>query len=325
MIKKIVTLSIFFGLIFSLYTLMKINFYSDLSILPVQSIDLNPSKPIYRTPVYLVSYADGTEVFFKNQHALAASALNRGIDFIYNYRRSLLNPTFVEKNKHTLDQKRGSGYWLWKPYVILKTLESMPENALMVYADTGFTFRKHIQPLLDQLQDTDILLVRWFTEPNYIAENIIKRDVLIRMNCDTLACRQGPHIWAGFLVLRNTDASRKFIQQWLDYCCDEALLTDIPSQMPEYKNFHNHHHDQAILTALYNLNPQGKKLLAAKDLALYAPWHHRHPGAEYKSLLHHMSDKIRSYERIFINSKPIILMRQFLIEKFYLKKTNKDE
>ena len=35
---------------------------------------------------------------------------------------------FYEKNQHILDQKRGAGYWLWKPYFIYKTLKKINDG-----------------------------------------------------------------------------------------------------------------------------------------------------------------------------------------------------
>ena len=43
-------------------------------------------------------------------------------------------------NNHSefiLANKRGYGYWLWKPYLIMKTLEQMNDNDILVYADCG--------------------------------------------------------------------------------------------------------------------------------------------------------------------------------------------
>ena len=96
------------------------------------------------TPIYLISYADGPEIYKKNQAGLVQSALNKGFSHFINYRKSQLSQDFKENNKEILSLKKGAGYWLWKPWVILNTLENIPENAIVIYADTGFVFKKHI-------------------------------------------------------------------------------------------------------------------------------------------------------------------------------------
>lgn len=38
---------------------------------------------------------------------------------------------FIEKNK------RGYGYWIWKPYLIKKSMDSMKDGDILLYADCG--------------------------------------------------------------------------------------------------------------------------------------------------------------------------------------------
>ena len=38
---------------------------------------------------------------------------------------------FIEQNK------RGYGFWIWKPYVIKKTMETMKEGDVLMYLDCG--------------------------------------------------------------------------------------------------------------------------------------------------------------------------------------------
>ena len=58
---------------------VKILMFNDISVEPI-ALEDNPELahniPIKRPPVYLISYAGGKEVWFKNQNALALSALN---------------------------------------------------------------------------------------------------------------------------------------------------------------------------------------------------------------------------------------------------------
>jgi len=38
---------------------------------------------------------------------------------------------FIENNK------RGNGYWIWKPYIIMKNLDLMNDNDILLYLDCG--------------------------------------------------------------------------------------------------------------------------------------------------------------------------------------------
>lgn len=47
-------------------------------------------------------------------------------------------------NHSLMQYKRGGGYWLWKPYFILKTLlEVAQEGDIVVYSDAGSEVFKH--------------------------------------------------------------------------------------------------------------------------------------------------------------------------------------
>ena len=263
----------------------------DISVDPISSRaspDFQASRFEYRPGVYLISYADGSEVFFKNQNALAASALNKGFDFILNYRRSHLDPKFVKQNFAILNQKKGAGFWLWKPWIILRTLETVPEDAIVVYMDSGVLFRNSVTPLIELATDQEIILFEYDIEEYWGKPiNVTKREIFIALDCDNEICHQGKHVWAGAAVFRNTVRSRAFVKEWLDHCMNEKLLTDaLDPSVQQYPNFVRQYHDEAILNTLYNKYPEGKYLFPAKTLfQRYATWHHRHASTEHYSLL----------------------------------------
>lgn len=289
------------------FNFFRIITFHDISLEPIRQ----PSSS--RPPVYLISYADGPDVFLKNQNALALSALNKGIDFIYNYRRPHLDAEFVKRNEDVLNKPKGAGYWLWKPYLILKTLQSVPEGSLVVYADSGFIFRKSFEHILDQAMNHDMVLLHSDEPTMGVSANKVKRDVWAYLNIDDESHRQGPYIWAAFMVVRNTPASRVFIQQWLDLCQNPKLLIETPSDLPEHSEFQNHVHDQAILTALYNKHPEGKGLMSYVKESSWLVWHHRHPHMENESLLYYLGKKIHGIGRRIIQNERIAQLRQHWI------------
>jgi len=293
----------------------KILMFTDISVEPVFK---DAFTAVNKAQVYLVSYADGPEIFHKNQNALTASALNKGVDFFLNYKKSHLDKEFLEKNKNIFSQKKGAGYWLWKPWIILKTLQIIKENAIVIYADSGFVFHSPLQPLIDLAIQHPIILVDYDPSLHGNLGQITKRETLVKMGCDTPVSRQGKHLWAAFSVFRNTSESREFVKKWLEYCSDESILTDTPSTLPEYPEFRGHAHDESVLSTLYNLEPNGKHLITVPEFYKYADWHHRHPGREYESLLPKMGKMIRGIERKVLNSSWMISLRRFVLEKFPL-------
>ena len=65
---------------------------------------------------YLINYANITH--YNSQKGNSQSGLsNGGFDEVFSYNYSDIDDEFKEKNKHILEQPRGAGFWLWKPYI----------------------------------------------------------------------------------------------------------------------------------------------------------------------------------------------------------------
>jgi hypothetical protein len=62
------------------------------------------------------------------------------------------------------------------------------------------------------------------------------------------------HSWAGFLCLRNIEESETFIKDWIHYCKDVRIVTDIPSITENHKNFIQNRYDQTVFSLLLKKN-----------------------------------------------------------------------
>lgn len=286
--------------------------YNDHSTLPVSALsnpDLGRTSYESRPVVYLISYADGSDVFFKNQQGLAASAINRGVDYILNYRKSHLDSEFFKQYQAILSHKIGAGFWLWKPWIILHTLKTVPEGSYVIYCDSGLVLSDSVLPAIEKMKGKDVMLVRYDPLVEGYPIEIAKRDIFVRLKCDDPVCWDGDHVWAAFLVLRNTQKSRDFVGQWLDLCCDGHLLMNDPSSAKPHPRQRNHQHDEAILSVLYNTKKRDGDnyftLLPVSDLNQFSFWHHRHEGREYDSFSYKSSyHRVRGIERDWILNAP---------------------
>ena len=60
-----------------------------------------------------------------------------------------LDNEFKEKNHQILSVKRGSGYWIWKPYIINKAMKLIDYGDYLVYADSGSFYTRNIKELIN--------------------------------------------------------------------------------------------------------------------------------------------------------------------------------
>lgn len=246
-------------------------------------------QPLKNPHICLVSYADGHPVFFKNQLAQAYSALNKGFTQIYMYQKSHIDADFYHKNKHILDSKVGAGYWLWKPYFLLKTLEAVPENSVVVYADSPVMFIKPIDKFIKLLNVHDVLLLKdgCPRKKNVRkAGHLIKKEALEKFNLNTEEVRQLDNLWSCLVIVKNTPTGRKFVQKWLENCqVAEAVMNEPFDTSNQNPGFLNHAHDQSVLVITSYQCPQGVHVLDTDDIRHTIKNVHRHPNAESKSLL----------------------------------------
>lgn len=279
---------IFPKVIFDVVLLIVISLYifalkDDISVIPpAPATDVKPHIPDQAIPgVYLISYADGDKVFFQNQNTLAFSGINKGIDFIYNYNKFHLDPKFVKDHAAVFAQKKGAGLWLWKPWVISYTLEKIPENAVVFYADSGIVFHSPIHDFVKMIQDHDMILVG--DDPKFTLGANTKREVFIKLECDNPEFRKLMVVGCSFIILRNTPSTRAFIKKWLEICSlSDDMMNDNPSSLPEHPEFKKHLPEQSILGILYHKDPAGKLIIKDEVALRYISWPHRHPGTYRK-------------------------------------------
>lgn len=225
---------------------------------------------------YLVSYA--TKEFYKKQKKLDKSSLKFGIDNTFSHTKEMLKKTkFYYKNKELLSQKRGSGYWLWKPYSISQAIKIIKEGDILFYIDSGAEMISNVKPLVDLcIKQKGILLFNAKNKNKYWT----KRDCFIKMNCDSKRYWEGEQVMGGYQIYQKNKRSLKFIKELLKYSQMKSIIDDSPSKTPNFKGFIEHRHDQSILTNLaikYKIktfrNPsQGGNHLKKKSLRIKGEW-----------------------------------------------------
>jgi hypothetical protein len=197
----------------------------------------------------LVNFA--TPNFFEAQKFNSKTAVQVGnFDEVFCTNPDLIDTLFKENHKTILDQARGAGYWLWKPYFILKALNQLRDGEVMMYADSASHFIHSADPLLNL--------------PNAFQQDVIpfelelpesawtKRDAFVFMNADIENHRESRQILASFIVIRKSIFSIRFVEQYLHYCSNPNILTDLENTcgLPNYPDFVGHRHDQSVFSLL---------------------------------------------------------------------------
>src|SRR5271168_4553163 len=95
---------------------------------------------------YLVSYATGR--FVPEQARLMTSAVRFGVTDPRPWTKRMLHEArFYAEHKTVLDMRRGAGYWLWKPLMIVQTFAEMQDGDCLIYSDSGIEIVADLTPL----------------------------------------------------------------------------------------------------------------------------------------------------------------------------------
>ena len=150
-----------------------------------------------------------------------------GFDFATAHDMKYLSETFRHTHSVILMQSRGGVYWLWKPYIILKTLiERMSDNDLLMYQNADSYLVNDAGPLLKLCQDLEAGVLVF--QSRYLEKYYSKRDAFILMGMDDERVYDSHERMGGFVVSRKNCQSLQFIMECLAYSMDPRILTDIP-------------------------------------------------------------------------------------------------
>ncbi len=197
--------------------------------------------------------------FEKSRFNLNRSAKKFGIEDIrsFEFERDILSSPFFTAHQSILSQKRGLGYWLWKPYIILEVMKTLQDGDIVIYSDCGIEIIDNLRPLIDICYEKEPVLL--FANHNFLNAHFTKRDCFVRMDCDNERYWYSLQCDAAFMLFRKTKFTMHFLNKWMKFCEDAFILTDTPNAAgnENLPGFIDHRHDQSVLSLLaekYHLN-----------------------------------------------------------------------
>jgi len=213
---------------------------------------------------HFITFATPNGSYLKDANALCASAMT-----VAKFDTALiggipsLDPLFKTQNAHILQHSKGAGYWLWKPFVILKRLTELQDGDVLCYCDSSYRFLSDVRKIADEwLNDGDIGACH--NKPNdpkwkeHTDHKYTKHDTFVLMKVPSGKEREliksTLQAWGGFVLLRKSNDSMAFVREWLHYAQNAQIITDNRSVMgKEALGFLENRHDQSIYSILLKL------------------------------------------------------------------------
>lgn len=156
--------------------------------------------------------------------------------------------------------RRGFGYWVWKPFVILETLKNLPAGWGLAYLDGGCVLNDtpRARERLEDYKSHALSHSVWATElislagEDFTNQTWCKADAFSRLGASP-ELRALNQVQAGILLLANDSVSRELLELWSQVSLEEEYryLDDSPSLEPNAPTFREHRHDQALFNIIF--------------------------------------------------------------------------
>lgn len=159
---------------------------------------------------------------------------------------------FWEKHKDlTNSNHRGYGYYIWKPYLVFKTLNEMNYGETLLYADAGCELNAHGKELflkhLLRVKDKKIM----GTSAGSNDFEYSKMDLVHELGMDKeIEVLKQPQMQATCLLIYKCNETIKLISDWWRVAQNHHMIDDSPSILQEREGFIDYRHDQSILSLL---------------------------------------------------------------------------
>ena len=209
-------------------------------------------KPIYWFVYMRIHFCTfGSKGWERSMARIKQEAIESGyFTDIHTYDETNL-PGLEDHNEFIATNKRGYGYWIWKPLVILDVMRKSTEGDIIVYADTGSTIsvqKEKFQQLIQDVVTHPTHRVAYVSE--YCEGLWTKRDVFDFFGSTDFTQRQ---LGGSPQFLMNTPENEYVMQDWLRVMCIDSyhLVDDSVSIGKNYEPFGEHRHDQSILSFIY--------------------------------------------------------------------------
>lgn len=198
--------------------------------------------------ILAINYAD--EKWKPAQKYNSKCALKYGADEVTEYGPELLDKDFKEANKELLSFKRGGGYWVWKPYIILDALNRLEDGDYLFYSDSGLALIKPLSNFLEPLKKSGQNVMCFSTI--YPEKYWSKRDAFTLMGCDAAEYYNTLQIMSGISLFKKSIETIALVKEWLYYAQDIRIVTDNPNVMGKenYEGFIENRHDQTVWSLL---------------------------------------------------------------------------
>lgn len=183
----------------------------------------------------------------KEFHSLYDKYFEKGIAYSTSWMKET---EFYKENMQMFQYRKYFGYFLWKPYIIIKTLNENP-NSNVLYCDSNIRFTNFVEfgksynELMSKQQS-------YFVEhQNFINRCWTKRDTFILMDSDSEYYWNSKQVWTPLMGFSKSLVIEHLLYEYLRYCKNPLIASEVENTLgANLPEFREHRWEQSIMSLL---------------------------------------------------------------------------
>lgn len=197
--------------------------------------------------IHVMSFAKGSP-FEKYQKINEYTAkIIGGANNVFKYTFKDIPEDYIKKHRNIFSYGRGAGLWLWKPYLVTRTLEIINEGDWLFYNDAACFFVGRIKSLVDFAEKKNKSMLMF--ELPLLNRQFCKRECYEYLGIKDNGENQ---VVGTYFLIKKTPDTVKIMKEWLSLCEREELIS--PNRMrldiDEFPDFFSHREDQSLLSLI---------------------------------------------------------------------------
>lgn len=194
---------------------------------------------------------------------------------IYCWDENNLGEEFYNKHiNFIINTSRGFGYYLWKPHIIEKTLNIIPENSFLLYVDAGCMInvegKDRLIEYVNILENSKKYILAF--ELDFPEKQWSKMDLCVRLNFISEYQLNSKQCLSGIILFKNNIFTKSFVNEWKTIMEESYhYIDDSPSIITNDQIFIENRHDQSVYSILIKKNID-RTIIIPDETYFYENW-----------------------------------------------------
>ncbi len=178
------------------------------------------------------------------------------------------NTAFWSRHSHfILNNTRGFGNWIWKPYIIQQRLRQLKEDEILVYLDAGCELNVYgLSRFLEYIAMVKSSPGIVTFELAHLEKTFTKKSLIQFLHAEELS--NSEQLVGGIIIMRKCKYVVDIINMWYSIACENYHYIDDSKNEEIDPDFKEHRHDQSIFSLLCKL--KGSTII--KDETWFDDW-----------------------------------------------------